>query len=221
MIKTFLTFSICILMLCQLRIAKADFEAFQKVNEAMGKLEYVKAYANESMKKASEMQKLKNEGEGFVKQTIEKAQTNPLGAGEELMNTSLSDIPDINNVGKASEQVGKVYNRQAGQGNDNQMAQDQKQKMMEIQRENVANLYAVAFTTRTLLAKERQEDEHKNDMENTRELIKLTNQKAAEMLGRLRNIMKLEAALAEFQITQRAASYSVTSTEETDTGDDK
>lgn len=221
MIKTFLTFSICILMLCQLRIAKADFEAFQKVNEAMGTLKYVEAYANESMTKASEMQKLKNEGEGFVKQTIKKAQTNPLGAGEELMNTSLSDIPDINNVGKASEQVGKVYNRQAGQGNDNQMAQDQKQKMMEIQRENVANLYAVAFTTRTLLAKERQADEPKNDMENTRELIKLTNQKAAEMLGRLRNIMKLEAALAEFQITQRAASYSVTSTEETDTGDDK
>lgn len=221
MIKTFLTFSICILMLCQLRTAKADFEAFEYFQEYMGVVEAKKAEAEGYLREAEKVKTAASEGADFVSSTIEKAQTNSLGAGEELMNTSLSDIPDINNVSKASEQVGKVYNRQGGQGNDNQMAQDQKQKMMEIQRENVANLYAVAFTTRTLLAKERQEDEPKNDMENTRELIKLTNQKAAEMLGRLRNIMKLEAALAEFQITQRAASYSVTSTEETDTGDDK
>lgn len=49
--------------------------------------------------------------------------------------------------------------------------------MMDIQRENVANLYAVAFTTRTLLAKERKQDEPSNDMKSTREIIKLTNKK--------------------------------------------
>lgn len=221
MIKTFLTFSICILMLCQHRTAKADFEWLQFFQEYMGVVEAKKAEAEGYLREVEKAKTAASEGADFVSSTIEKAKTNPLEAGEELLNTSLSDIPDINNIGKASEQVGKVYNRQAGQGNDNQMAQDQKQKMMEIQRENVANLYAVAFTTRTLLAKERQEDEPQNDMENTRELIKLTNQKAAEMLGRLRNIMKLEAALAEFHITQKAAVYSVTSTEETDTGDDK
>lgn len=221
MIKTFLTFSICILMLCQIPTARADFDALVVYENQLENVEYAKSGAETLQTKYHRMQEWENRGKGYVKQTIEKAKTNPLEAGEELLNTSLSDIPDINNIGKASEQVGKVYNRQAGQGNDNQMAQEQKQKMMEIQRENVANLYAVAFTTRSLLAKERQADEPQNDMENTRELIKLTNQKAAEMLGRLRNIMKLEAALAEFHITQKAASYSVTSTEETDTGDDK
>ena len=51
-------------------------------------------------------------------------------------------------------------------------------------------------------------------MKSTREIIKLTNKKAAEMLRRLRNVMKLEAATAEFKFSQEAIAYSVESRED-------
>ena len=60
-----------------------------------------------------------------------------------------------------------------------------------------------------------------NDMKSTREIIKLTNKKAAEMLRRLRNVMKLEAATAEFKFSQEAIAYSVESREDEDGGSEK
>ena len=194
--------------------AYADIEPFQKVQEYLGVLENSKNYVENQLSLAEEMKRSASEGVGNVVQKINEVKSEALSPDEELLNKVSNEIPDVNNIDKATEQVEKAYNRQGGQGNDNQVAQEQNEKMMDVQRENVANLYAVAFTTRTLLAKERQKDVPENDMKDTRELIKLTNQKAAEMLRRLRNIMKLEAAMAEFKISQQAIAYSVKEAED-------
>lgn len=220
--KVYLTLPVFILALLSAATpAYADIEPFQKVQEYLGVLENNKNYVENQLSLAEEMKRSASEGVGNVVQKINEVKSDPLGVDEELLNMVPTEIPDINNIGKAQEQVESAYNRQAGQGNDNQVAQEQNEKMMDIQRENVANLYAVAFTTRSLLAKERQTTEPENDMKDTRELIKLTNKKAAEMLRRLRNVMKLEAATSEFRITQKAMAYAVDEKEDSETGGEK
>ena len=194
--------------------ARADLEIFEKIQEYMGIIQNNKNYLENQLALLEELKRSASEGVGNAVQKINEVKSNPLGLDEELLNVVPDGIPDLNNIGKAKEQVEGVYNLQAGQGNDNQVSAEQEEKLLDIQRENLANLYAVAFTTRTLLAKERQTPEPENDMKDTRELVKLTNKKASEMLRRLRNVMKLEAATAEFKITQMARAYSVQEKEE-------
>ena len=222
MMKKRLTLSVfCLTLICAALPARADKEFFQKVEEYLGVVENNKNWVENQLSLAEEMKRSASEGIGNAMQKINEVKANPLSADEELLNVIPSDIPDINNIGKATEQVGKSYNAQMGQGNDNQVSQEQHDKMMDIQRENVANLYAVAFTTRTLLAKARKQDAPSNDMQSTREIIKLTNKKAAEMLRRLRNVMKLESATAEFNFSQAAMAYSVESREDEEGGNEK
>ena len=213
--KYFLTISVfCIMLLSSMRFAHADIEPFQIAEEFLTSVANEKAYIEGKLEDAEKLKQSASEGVGNISKKINEVKSEALSPDEELLNKVSNEIPDVNNIDKATEQVEKAYNRQGGQGNDNQVAQEQNEKMMDVQRENVANLYAVAFTTRTLLAKERQKDVPENDMKDTRELIKLTNQKAAEMLRRLRNIMKLEAAMAEFKISQQAIAYSVKEAED-------
>lgn len=211
----------CLTLICAACPARADKEFFQKVEEYLGVVENNKNWVENQLSLAEEMKRSASEGVGNAIQKINEIKSNPLSADEELFNVIPSEIPDVNNIGKATEQVEKAYNAQMGQGNDIEVSSEQYEKMMDVQRENVANLYAVAFTTRTLLAKERKQDEPSNDMKDTREIIKLTNKKAAEMLRRLRNVMKLEAATAEFNFSQDAIAYAVRNREDEDAGDEK
>ena len=222
MMKKRLTLSVfCLTLICAALPARADKEFFQKVEEYLGVVENNKNWVENQLSLAEEMKRSASEGVCNAMQKINEVKANPLSADEELLNVIPSDIPDVNNIGKATEQVEKSYNAQMGQGNDIEVSSEQYDKMMDIQRENVANLYTVAFTTRTLLAKERKQDEPSNDMKSTREIIKLTNKKAAEMLRRLRNVMKLEAATAEFKFSQEAIAYSVESREDEEGGNEK
>lgn len=222
MIKKRLTlFVFCLTLICVAFPARADKEFFQKIEEYLGVVQNNKNWIENQLSLAEEMKRSASEGVGNVMQKINEIKTNPLGIDEELLNIIPSEIPDINNIGKAVKQVEKSYNAQLGQGNDIAVSSEQYDKMMDIQRENVANLYAVAFTTRTLLAKERKQDEPSNDMKSTREIIKLTNKKASEMVRRLRNIMKLEAAISEFKFSQEAIAYMVESREDETAGDEK
>ena len=215
MIKSRLTlFLLCLTLICAASPSWADKEFFQKIEEKLGVIQNQKNYIENQLAQLEEAARQASEGAGNVTKKINEIKQNPLGIDEELLNSIPSEIPDLNNIGKATDQVESAYNAQLGQGNDNQVAQEQHDKMQDIQRENVANLYSVAFTTRTLLAKERQQEEPSNDMKDTREIVKLTNSKAAEMVRRLRNVMKLEAALAEFRISQEAMAFSVEKSDE-------
>lgn len=209
MMKARLTFAVSCLMLVGASFpVRADIEFLQQAQEYMGYVQNEMSYVQYYMSQAQELQRMASEGVGNAMQKINEAQTNPLGVGEELLNTTPSDIVDINNISKASGQVTKSYNAQTGKGKDIEVSQKQYDKMMDIQRENLANLYAVAFTTRSLLAKERTKEQPENNMEDTRELVKLTNKKAAEMARRMRNILKLEAATYEYMTSQAAIAYS-------------
>lgn len=213
--KIYLTLSVfCLTLLSSVMSARADLEIFEKIEEYMGVIQNNKNYLENQLAQLEEMKRWASEGAGNVTQKINEVKSNPLGIDEELLNVVPDGIPDLNNIGKAQEQVEGVYNLKAGQGNDNQAAAEQEEKLLDIQRENLANLYAVAFTTRSLLAKERQTEEPENDMKNTREIIKLINKKSSEIVRRLNKIIKLEAATSEFKMTQKTRAYSVQNIEE-------
>ena len=219
--KRLTLYAFCLTLLCAAFPVRADKEFFQKVEEYLGVIENNKNWMENKLAQAEELKRSASEGVGNATQAFNNIKANPLSIEEELLNAVPSDIPDVGNIGKATEQVGKSYNAQMGQGNDVEVSSAQYEKMMDIQRENVANLYAVAFTTRSLLAKERKQDEPSNDMKDSREIIKLTNAKVSEMLRRLRNIMKLEAATSDFRFSQEAIAYMVKSNEDEEAGDEK
>lgn len=187
----------------------ADVEAIQQVQGVLRTGQENIGFVQEQYAVIQETQRSVSEGIGNAAKTVSSIKEDPLGGTEELLNQTNSEITNVNNIGKATGQVEKSYNSQTGKGNDVEVADTQQEKMMAIQRENLANLYAVAFTTRAFLAKAREINEPKNDMKDTRELVKLTNQKALEMLKRARNIMKIETATFEFMASQQAMAYSV------------
>ncbi len=133
MIKKRLTLPFfCLTLICAALPARADKEFFQKVEEYLGVVENNKNWVENQLSLAEEMKRSASEGIGNAMQKINEVKANPLSADEELLNVIPSDIPDINNIGKATEQVEKSYNAQMGQGNDNQVSQEQHDKMLFI-----------------------------------------------------------------------------------------
>lgn len=129
MIKKRLTLPFfCLTLICAALPARADKEFFQKVEEYLGVVENNKNWVENQLSLAEEMKRSASEGIGNAMQKINEVKANPLSADEELLNVIPSDIPDINNIGKATEQVEKSYNAQMGQGNDNQVSQEQHDK---------------------------------------------------------------------------------------------
>lgn len=86
-----------------------------------------------------------------------------------------------------------------GEGNDNENHQKAQALMQDVLRDSVAKIYAIAFTTRTQLAKEKPRD---IDMNNTGQMMDETNAKAIDMVNRLAKIYLLESLLQSHQYTQ-------------------
>lgn len=208
---TLLAFCLSLIMMPQ--SVKADIEPPQKV---MGVIRGAQEQAEGAVEVISSGQRTVQSvstGVGNAVQKVNSARENPLGAGEELLNQTASDIKNVNDQSKAQEEVTASYNSDPSKGDSVSIISAQREKMYAVQRENLANLYAVAFTTRSLLAKAREKEEPQNDAKDSREIIKMTNDKALEMASRMRNVMKIESATYEFTTTQQTIGYMVESKE--------
>lgn len=93
-----------------------------------------------------------------------------------------------------------------GEGNDNENHQKAQAVMQDLLRDSVSKIYAVAFTTRTQLAKEKPRD---IDMNNTGQMMDETNAKAIDMVNRLAKIYLLESLLQSHQYTQSLKTLTV------------
>ncbi len=98
-----------------------------------------------------------------------------------------------------------------GEGNDSENHQKAQALMQDVLRDSVAKIYAVAFTTRTQLAKEKPRDV---DMNNTGQMIDEANAKAIDMINRLAKIYLLESLVQTHQYTQALKTLTVDKTEE-------
>ena len=91
------------------------------------------------------------------------------------------------------------YIPKVGEGNDIEVDKAAKEFIQEVLRNAVAKLYALGFTNRTALQKEKPRDV---DMSDSRQMLQEANNKAIEVIDRLAQIYILEAAMEEYQYTQ-------------------
>lgn len=182
---------------------------------------------------------VKNEAQSNIQAAKDKvdAAKNATNDPEGALSTMGSKMPgfitkvDTNDQAKVSEAVKKNYFAQkpkstgstgstaakadgeAAETDSVKIAKEHEEKMNEIQRENFANIYAQAFTIRTNLAKEKEEEKKH---ENSRDIIQNTKDMAMQMNKRYRKLMIMEAALFEFRMSQQARQFSFTPEEEED-----
>lgn len=98
-----------------------------------------------------------------------------------------------------AEAIQEKYVPKVGEGNDEENNEKAEAFIQEVMRNAVSKLYALGFTTRTLMQKEEPRDV---DMSDNRQMMQETNYKAIEMIERLTQIFILESALEEYQYTQ-------------------
>ena len=112
---------------------------------------------------------------------------------------------DGNDQEKLTEAVNKNFLPQIKEGeNQTEVVQKQNEKMEEIIRDQVADLYSSAFAIRTNLATEKASE---LDMKDSREIITATRDKAVETARRLRKIMLMETLIYMHKTTKRASIY--------------
>ena len=118
------------------------------------------------------------------------------------------DVPSYlkgktNDVDAAEEAIKTEYIAKYGSGDDMAKSKHQKRQDMEVQHNNIASIYAKAYSLRYHLKKAREEQgDPQVDLENSRELIQAGRAYAENVNRRLLDIIAMEMAVLEFESTE-------------------
>lgn len=200
---------ICILaviafIICLPNSARADKEFIQKLQNIATTVQEKAKLAQEKIQEVKDKFKSLSEGaQGMaadIKSGIDSARNMDLDSLKDF-GKRIEGLPIGKDVEK-DEMAGAIeenYVPKVGGGNDLEADRAAKEKMQEVLRNAVAKLYALGFTNRTSLQKEKPRDV---DMTDSRQMLQETNNKAIEVIDRLTQIYILEAAMEEYQYTQ-------------------
>ena len=184
--------------------ARADKEFIQKLQNILATAEEKAKLAQEKIQEVKDQAKSLSEGAQGMAADI----TSGVDAARNMDVDGLKDfgkriesLPTGKDVEKdeMAEAIEENYVPKVGAGNDLEADRVAKEKIQEILRHAVAKLYALGFTNRTALQKEKPRDV---DMSDSRQMLQETNNKAIEVIDRLAQIYILEAAMEEYQYTQ-------------------
>lgn len=114
----------------------------------------------------------------------------------DFLKGSLLKIPSTEKVMKDE------YMTNFGEGNDTTKVSEQNRKNMELQHNNIASVYAKAYTIRHYLADARKKEDPQVNLQNGREIIQAGRVYAEQTSRRLIDILTMEMALLEFENTQ-------------------
>ncbi len=118
------------------------------------------------------------------------------------------DVPSYlsgktNDVDAAQEVIKTEYIAKYGSGDDTTKSKHQKRQDMEAQHNNVATIYAKAYSIRYYLKKARQEQpDPQVDLEDSRKLIQAGRAYAESTNRRLLDMIAMEMALLEFESSE-------------------
>jgi len=200
---------ICILavfafIVCLPNSARADKEFIQKLQNILATVEEKAKLAQEKIQEIKDKAKSLAEGaQGMaadIKSGIDAARNMDLDTLKDMA-TRVEGLPIGKDVEK-DEMAGAIeenYVPKVGAGNDLEADKAAKEFIQEVLRNAVAKLYALGFTNRTALQKEKPRDV---DMTDSRQIFQETNSKINEVIDRLSQIYMLEAAMEEYQYTQ-------------------
>lgn len=220
-----------VLMIISLPLtAQADKEFIQKIQDIIKNVqEKALAYQEQAQKLKDEMKNAAEQAKSYandakklgsdIKSGIENVQNMDINA---IKNTHLTVAAIPNPDPKKTdpdEAAGAVEEKivpKTGEGDDDKNFEESQEKMQQILRQAVVELYAAGFTTRANMPKEKPRDVNMND---TNQMLLETNAKAVEVINRLAQIFTLESMLESYQYTQGLKTLTVDASSQTDEED--
>lgn len=211
--RKFLRIFVVLLMISLPCTARADKEFIQKIQETLRKVqEKARTYQEKVQEIKDEVKNQAEQAKGFASQAQQLANDTVAGVkdlqngdveGLKKAHKTLEGMPDPNpkktNPAKGVETIEQQLVTKPGEGDDDKKFDEAQEKMQEVLRQSVAELYAAGFTTRTNMQKEKPRDV---DMNDTGQMLQETNVKAIEIVNRLAQIYVLESLLENYQFTQ-------------------
>lgn len=198
----------------------ADFEAVETV---LGRVENVQKEAQNVQEQIKEVQSGINQarqGEfGPLKEIGGKVLK-----GVKLDSKQTKEVAEnSDDLGKLEESIENTMVPQYTSKNQDETYAETKKVTDALKRENVSRFYALAFTTRTNMAKEAREkgeQDNPKEMEESREMVQATNEENLESADRVARILDIQLSIDEFAMTNLLQSFSVSASEnEAETGD--
>ena len=111
------------------------------------------------------------------------------------------------NQKESAEAAGKTFTPEYGHGNDTAISKQKDEEVQVLQRDNISNLYSVAYVMRHDLLDE--EDEENVEMDQEDKIIQSTTDKALSVTRRLTRISTLEMMIMEFKTSQKLKTFKV------------
>lgn len=182
--------------------AKADKEIIQKLQNIVTTVQEKGKYAQEQIQKIKDAFKSASEGDFGPLKAIKSSldEIKDVDAFNQFGNR-VEGLPDGDDVKKddMANAIEEKYVPKVGGGDSLEADRAAKEFIQEVLRNAVSKLYALGFTTRTVMQKEKPRDV---DMTDSRQMMQETNDKAVEIIDRLAQIYMLESAMEEYQYTQ-------------------
>jgi len=191
--------------------AKADKEFLQKAQNILNTAQEKAKAAQEKIQELKDKLKSAAEGVSGVASDIKSA-TSAVRSGDidslKQFGNRIEALPSSKDAEKdeMAAAIEENYIPKTGQGNEDEKDREAKEFIQEVLRNATAKLYALGFTTRTNMQKEKPRDV---DMSDSRQMLQETNNKSIEMIERLAQIYMLESAIEEYQYTQALRSIQI------------
>ena len=205
---------LCLLTACLLAFsspAYADKEFIQKVQALIGKVQEKAKTAQEAIQsnldqikslreQAENMKEMATEDLAAFNKVLDEAQNLNIDKLKELNKVVEGlDKIDPNDPEKAMQDLEKIYVPTQGEGNDSEAHKKAQAFMQDVMRKAATNLYAIGFTTRTVMQKEKPRDV---DMTSSDKIAREIGFKSGEIIERLATIHLLESQMQNYQYTQ-------------------
>ena len=151
-----------------------------------------------------EVGKLKDEAGGLAS----KANGLVKGSMDKLTNTVPSMFSNVSDIKQTEEDVDREYISQYGvEEEDINVFNTQQEKLLTVQRENIASLYARALAARVDITEEKASTPVEIDSTTARSLINATRDVAMRTAVRLKRIYELESAIYEYETMAATRKY--------------
>jgi len=209
---------------------RADFEAVETI---LARVENVQKEAQNVQEQIKQVQAAINEvrqgGWGILKD-MGMGVVNVAGAmAKGMAQNAIASIQpkgvaeNTDDTEKLKANIEKTMVPQYGTKNQDETYSETKKVTDALKRENISRFYALAFTTRTNMAKEAREkgeDDKPKELTESRAMVQAANDEALESAERLNRILDMQASIDEFTMTDLLQSFSAEAEEGSEKKDD-
>ena len=181
--------------------AQADFEAVETI---LGRVENIQKEAQNIQEKIKEVQSAINEARQGTFGPLEEL-SGDLLKGIKLESLQPKNVAEnADDIDKLTENIEKTMLPQYTDKSQDEAFIRTKELTDAAKRENISRFYALAFTTRTNMAKtarEKGNNDQPEEMTDSREMLRAINAEAMKSADQLNRILDMQLSIDEFALT--------------------